>query len=123
MVDSEMVLASDFFGEIASALGSKTRPLGGVRRLMWRARWSGDEERMRADEVARRGLASSLDQQRVVRDLGYEPPVTMAEGMAELREYVESQGGASALAQRVRAPATDTDVEAQRQLAEAQRTR
>lgn len=123
VVDSEMVLAQDFLGEIARALGSTTRKLGGVRRLMWRARFSSDPRRLMPDEVARRGLASSLDQQRVVRDLGYAPPIEMAKGMAQLTAYIDNEGGARELAKRVREPATDADVEAQRQLAHEHRTR
>ncbi|NOY91732.1 MAG: NAD-dependent epimerase/dehydratase family protein [Deltaproteobacteria bacterium] len=120
VVDAEMVLAGDFFHDIAQALGGSTRSLGGIRRALWRARW--DLRRGRSgllpEEVALRGLATSLDQRRVIRDLGYAPPVSMADGMAELREWIDAEGGAEALAERVRAPAQDDHVDAQVQMAD-----
>jgi len=116
VVDSEMVLAQDFLGELAKALGATTRSIGSLRGLRLRARLS--DAPMHPDEVALRGLASSLDQQRVIRDLGYAPPLAMADGMRELCAWVEAVGGAKAIAVRQRPPATDADVAVQRDVAQ-----
>jgi len=125
VVDAEMVLAGDFLGDVARALGGETRSLGGIRRAMWSARWALRRglPGLLPEEVALRGLATSLDQQRVIRDLGYVPPVSMAEGMAKLRAWIDEEGGCEALAARRRAPGQDADVEAQIRLADDTRTR
>jgi nucleoside-diphosphate-sugar epimerase len=120
VVDAEMVLAGDFLRDVAEALGGSTRSLGGFRRAMWRARRNqrGGRPGLWPEEVALRGLATSLDQQRLIRDLHYVPPISMADGMARLREWIDAEGGAEALAKRARPPAQDQDVAAQVQIAE-----
>jgi len=125
VVDAEMVLAGDFLADVANALGGKTRSLGGTRRAMWSARWAlrRGVPALLPEEVALRGLATSLDQQRAIRDLGYVPPMSMADGMAQLREWIESEGGSKAIAAQLRAPAEDADVDAQVRLADGARTR
>ena len=61
-------------------------------------------------DVVRRGQTASFDQRRAKELLGYESRVLVARGIEAFAEWVRAEGGAEALATRVRAPATDDDV-------------
>lgn len=101
ILDNELSLAADFFGDLARSLGLPgLRSLGSfpvAYALAWLRRLGGGEGAAVAD-LLRRGQSTSLDQQRAFDELGYRPRVTVEEGMRELSEWVRAQGGIEAIA-------------------------
>lgn len=121
VVDAEMTLARDFYGELCEALGLPSpRPsaLGFRAELAraWLRRRLGRAGPWPTD-VVRRGQSTSFDQSRARGLLGFEPPVSQREGFAALRAWAAEVGGATAIAAAGRAPATDASVAEQIRLA------
>ncbi|MEM9070899.1 MAG: NAD(P)-dependent oxidoreductase [Myxococcota bacterium] len=113
IVDAEMTLARDFFGDIAESLNAPAPRKG----LSWRVEYARAQVRRRLrqagpwpTDVLRRARSASFDQLRARDVLGYEPKVSQADGMKALAAWIEAQGGAKAVASAGRAPATDESV-------------
>lgn len=120
VVDQEIVTSSEFFGELAQALGTTTsRPsrffithyLGTKLRQRW------GKEGLPVDETLRRGRSSSFDCTRLKQDFDLVSEPRLATGMREVATVVSQQGGLAALARRMAAPPRASDVDAQVALA------
>ncbi len=101
VVDAELNLAGDFFGAWSAALGLPTprRSALGLRghlALPWTRR------AVPVPEILRRGQSSSFDPRRARELLGYEPRVSLSEGMRGLADWAERAGGARELAKHPR---------------------
>ncbi len=125
ITDNEFNLAAEFYSELSAAAGVSSPRVGGRYRFAYaRAvlRKRRGEAGLWPSDVVRRGQSTSFDQQRAINDLGYDAPVTRDVGMAELSDWIASEGGAEAIASRVRPPATDEDIAEQVASAEATAT-
>lgn len=114
VVDGELTLSSDFYGSISEALGlpSPRKSTLGFRAELALAK---TRERLKRPgawptDVVRRGQTASFDQRRAKELLGYESRVLVRDGVDAFAEWVRAEGGPSALAARVRRPASDEDV-------------
>lgn len=102
VVDQELSLARDFYGDLSRALGLPP-PRTSAAPFRWHylsALWRRRRGASGAwpTDVVRRARSHSFDQQRAITRLGYEPVVSLAEGMRELAAWALDQGGAEALA-------------------------
>lgn len=88
VVDTELSLCRDFFGDLSEALGWPRPRRAGPYRWAWIWARLGLSS-LHLTEVIRRGRTSSFDMSRAKQDLGYEPPVTREQGMAELASWVQ----------------------------------
>lgn len=114
VVDGELTLSGDFYGSISEALGlpSPRKSTLGFRAELALAK---TRKRLRSPgawptDVVRRGQTASFDQRRAKELLGYESRVLVSDGVDAFSDWVRSEGGPSALAERVRRPASDEDV-------------
>jgi nucleoside-diphosphate-sugar epimerase len=97
VLDAELNLATDFFGALSSALDlpAPRRSALGVRghlALSW-------TKSVPPEEILRRAQSSSFDPRRAKELLGYEPRVSLGEGMRELATWARDIGGARAVAE------------------------
>ena len=123
VLDAETLNAREFFEQLCTALGIRA-PRRSVYALSFaaaflRERLAGGDGITRA-EVVRRGRSALFDGAAAVRELGYEPKVTVEQGMAALAAWAASVGGPSAIVRTARAPTTAQEVERQIRLAEAE---
>jgi nucleoside-diphosphate-sugar epimerase len=120
VLDGEMLDAREFLGKLCACLGVSS-PVSGVYALAYGAAWlrerSGKPGLSRADVVLR-GRSAIFDGVAAVRDLGYQPSVSVDAGMRALTQWVEQQGGAAALSGIERKPASDADAEGLARLAD-----
>ncbi|HKU43629.1 MAG TPA: NAD-dependent epimerase/dehydratase family protein, partial [Polyangiales bacterium] len=122
VLDGEAMTAREFLEQLCQAVGLPP-PVRSVYALAYSAAWL--RERMqrpglsRAD-VARRGRSALFDAVAAARELGYQPRVSVEEGMRALAAWAEQCGGPTALAQHVRTPAGANEVERLIQLSESQ---
>ena len=86
VVDTELSVSREFFGEISEALGWPAPRSGGPHRWAWISCRTGLSS-LHPTQVIRRGHTSAFDMSRAKQDLGYEPIVTRERGMAELTEW------------------------------------
>ena len=123
VVDEELTLAADFYGSLSTALGlpPPTKSLVGFRAELALARVRKRFRRPGAwpSDVLRRGQSASFDPSRAIRQLGYRAPVLQQEALAALAAWTEDHGGAAALAERARPPASDATVDGQIRAASA----
>lgn len=94
VVDAELNLASELFGALSTLLGvpaPRTSALGSRLALPWTRR------DVPLAEVLRRAHSASFTTTRAHEHLGFAPPVSLAEGLAALSNWVEAQGGAKGL--------------------------
>ncbi len=91
IVDEELGLAKDFFGDLSEALGWAAPRKGGP---YWLERWSArlGVSPLHGSEVVRRGRSSAFDTRRAKAELGYEPVTTRAEGIRELAAWSKEAG-------------------------------
>jgi nucleoside-diphosphate-sugar epimerase len=91
IVDEELGLAKDFFGDLSEALGWAAPRKGGP---YWLERWSTrlGISALHGSEVVRRGRSSAFDSRRAKTELGYEPVTTRADGMRELAAWFKEAG-------------------------------
>lgn len=98
VLDAELNLATDFFGALSTALDlpAPRRSALGVRghlALSW-------TKSVPPEEILRRAQSSSFDPRRAKELLGYEPRVSLGEGMRELATWARELGGARAVAEK-----------------------
>ncbi|MBN1655641.1 MAG: NAD(P)-dependent oxidoreductase [Deltaproteobacteria bacterium] len=123
VTDGEFLDAAEFFGMLCESVRLPP-PRKGLFYLSFAQAWF--RERLRLDgpwttDVVRRGRGTLFDTQCAVRDLGYRPSVSVAEGMARLRDWAEKVGGPGAIASMARKPATERSIEEQVAAAKAAR--
>jgi hypothetical protein len=70
-------------------------------------------------DVVRRGRGSLFDGMAAARELGYEAPVTFAQGLDALAQWAAAVGGSQKIAQLARGAATWNDVQVLIRLADA----
>jgi len=97
VLDAELNLATDFFGALSTALDlpAPRKSALGVRghlALSW-------TKSVPPEEILRRAQSSSFDPRRAKELLGYEPRVSLGEGMRELATWAREVGGARAVAE------------------------
>jgi len=97
VLDAELNLATDFFGALSTALDlpPPRKSALGVRSQLALS-WTKSVPR---EEILRRAQSSSFDPRRAKEQLGYEPRVSLGEGMRELATWTRQVGGARALAE------------------------
>lgn len=107
VTDDEMTLARDFYAGLCQALGLPAPQAGsgvGLASLKARLGVGG----LSLNEVIHRGRSTSFDVSPAREHLGYEPRVTVDEGLAALTQAVTKRGGADAiLADARKGPAAD----------------
>lgn len=86
VVDTELSVSRDFFTELSDALGWKAPRSAGPYRWAWLSSRTGLSS-LHPTEVIRRGQTSAFEMNRAKKDLGYEPIVTRAQGLAELAAW------------------------------------
>ncbi len=86
VVDTELSVSREFFTELSAALGWKAPTRAGPYRSAWIASRTGLSS-LDPTEVIRRGQTSAFEMNRAKQDLGYEPIVTRAQGLAELAAW------------------------------------
>lgn len=86
VVDTELSVSREFFTELSAALGWSPPKRAGPYWWAWLACRTGLSP-LHPTQVIRRGHTSAFDMSRAKQDLGYEPPVTRADGLAELAEW------------------------------------
>jgi nucleoside-diphosphate-sugar epimerase len=92
VVDAELSVCREFFTELSEALRWPLPRRAGPYRWAWIWARAGLSS-LDPTEVIRRGRSSAFDTSRARRDLGYEPPVTREQAMAELAAwYAGAQG-------------------------------
>ncbi|HET6339005.1 MAG TPA: NAD-dependent epimerase/dehydratase family protein [Polyangiales bacterium] len=113
VVDGETLNAREFLGQLCAALGLPA-PSRGLYGLAYVAAWIRERTGlagMKRADVARRGRSSLFDTVAATRELGYEPKITVDQGMLEVAEWAKQVGGPSAIAATERKPSTATDVD------------
>ena len=120
VLDGEALTAREFLEQLCQAVGLAA-PARGVYALAYSAAWVRERFGLpglhRAD-VVRRGRSALFDAVAAVRELGYQPRVSVEEGMRALAAWVQEAGGPTALAQNVRTPTSQHEVEALIRLSE-----
>jgi nucleoside-diphosphate-sugar epimerase len=89
VVDRELSVSRDFFTELSAALGWNPPKNAGPYWWAWICSRTGLSS-LHPTEVIRRGQTSAFDMSRAKRDLGYEPPITREQGLAELAAWYRS---------------------------------
>lgn len=122
VADEEFLEAREFYGKLSFA-ARLPQPRGGMgfefSYAMAALRdWRGAEGATRSD-VVKRAKGTHFDTQKARTTLGWEPRVSVEDGMLALAAWVEAQGGAAAVAKLERQPATAQSVDAQVQKANA----
>ena len=113
VTDGEFLDANEFIGMLCQSLGLGP-PRRGIYALAYAAAWIRERLALLGPwpaEVARRGRSSLFDIGCAVKDLNYEPKVTVAEGMKRLAEWVAQAGGPAAIARTARVPTSLESVE------------
>jgi len=92
VLDTELSVSRDFFTELSDALAWSGPRRAGPYWWAWLACRTGLSS-LHPTQVIRRGRTSAFDMSRAKQDLGYEPVVTRADGLAELASwYRQAQG-------------------------------
>ena len=86
VVDAELSVSRDFFTELSAALEWDAPRSGGPYRWGWFAARSGLSS-LHPTRAIRRGHTSAFEMNRAKKDLGYEPIVTRAQGLAALAAW------------------------------------
>jgi len=116
VTDSEFSDSREFFEALSRAAGLPPpragMPFGLAHTVASVREWFGTDGWWPTD-VLRRGRSTMFDAQNAIRDLSWEPRVTMEEGMKALSAWTEQVGGATAVAAMARAPVGAAAVDAQ----------
>jgi 2-alkyl-3-oxoalkanoate reductase len=123
VTDGEFLDAGEFIGMLCEAVGLPA-PRTGIYTIAYFTAWI--RERQKRDgpwttDVVRRGRSTLFDILCAVKDLDFQPRISVADGMERLRQWAEKVGGPKAIAQMARKPATDQSIEAQVKKAKAAR--
>jgi nucleoside-diphosphate-sugar epimerase len=124
VLDGEALTAREFMGELCQAVGLAA-PVRGVYALAYSAAWLRERlglPGLSRAEVARRGRSALFDAVAAVRELGYQPKVSVEEGMRALASWAKQAGGPAAIAQTIRTPTSQRDLEAMIRISEADAT-
>lgn len=109
VVDRELSTQVSFFELLSDALGLRAPSRGHallVERLLARlGRGLGDD-----DAVLRRGVDTTVDSKHAHEELGYEPVVSLTEGIDALARWVVATGGADAVLAAVRATPDEASI-------------
>ena len=92
VVDTELSVSRDFFTELSAALAWSPPKHAGPYWWAWLACRTGMSS-LHPTQVIRRGHTSAFDMSRAKQDLGYEPIVTRADGLAELANWYRDARG------------------------------
>jgi 2-alkyl-3-oxoalkanoate reductase len=120
VLDAEAQTAREFIGALCQSVGLAAPVRGSYSASYARAclnEWFGWPGFARAD-VVRRGRSALFDGMAAANELGYEPVVTLEQGMRALASWAAAVGGRDAIARLSRRPATKSDVDALRRLAD-----
>lgn len=121
VLDGEPLTAREFLSQLCRAAGLPA-PARGVYALAYAQAWLRELLRLpglaRAD-VVRRGRSALFDNLGATRELGYEPLVSIADGMEALAQWVAQLGGPNAIAKIERSSASASEVDALIRLADA----
>jgi nucleoside-diphosphate-sugar epimerase len=111
VTDSETLTAREFLSALCESVGIR-EPRASLYPLAYASAYLrelvGRPGLSRADVVLR-GRASLFDGSAAIRDLGYQPRISVTQGMHALAQWVREQGGPSALAKQQRTPAKLAD--------------
>lgn len=113
ITDGEYLDANEFIGMLCQSLGLGP-PKKGFFPLAYGLAWVRERLALPGPwtaDVARRARSSLFDIARAVKDLDYEPRVSVEEGMRRLKAWAEQVGGPPAIARMAREPATLASVE------------
>jgi nucleoside-diphosphate-sugar epimerase len=113
--DSEPLDANEFIGMLCKSVGLPP-PRKGYFPLAYAAAWARERFELPGPwtaEVARRARSSLFDIARAVKDLDYEPRVSVEEGMRRLKQWAEQVGGPNAIAAMARQPSSLVRIEAE----------
>jgi nucleoside-diphosphate-sugar epimerase len=116
VADNEMNDASEVLGGMSAAAGLPPPKPGVAYALAYamalvRARTGG--KGLTPTDVVKRGRSTTFDVQNAVKDLGWEPKVSMKDGLDALAKWIADEGGATAVASMARPPADASSVDAQ----------
>lgn len=94
VVDTELSVSREFFRELSNELGWSEPRKGGPHWWVMALCRTGISS-LQPEQVLRRAHTSAFDQSRAQTELGYEPIVSRAQGMAELADWVRDMRGAA----------------------------
>jgi nucleoside-diphosphate-sugar epimerase len=120
VLDGEVMNAREFITQLCQSLGLSAPKTSLYALAYAAAAWRelrGTPGYARAD-VVRRGRSALFDGLAAARELGYEPRVSVTQGMTQLAAWAKQMGGAQAIARSERTPANASDVSAFKQLAD-----
>jgi len=124
VADTDVLTAREFFDQLSQACGLSSPRRGGfeldLALAWWRERF-GDNVGL-VSNVVRRGRGTLFDVQAAARDLDFAPRVSVEAGMGALREWVQAQGGPTAVAKLLRPHVDAASVEQQMRHADAHAT-
>jgi nucleoside-diphosphate-sugar epimerase len=121
VVDGEAMTAREFLSQLCRSVGLKA-PARGIYPVAYALAWLRDHTGLpglaRVD-VVRRGRGTLFDASAAMRELDYEPRVSVADGMRALAAWANEVGGPSAIANLERKPATRREIDALSRIADA----
>jgi nucleoside-diphosphate-sugar epimerase len=120
VLDTEALTAREFLGGLCQALGLSA-PARGLYPLAYARAWLNErlhlQHALARTDVVRRGRGTLFDGSAAVRDLGYQAPVSVEQGLQDLATWAAAIGGRDAIAKLARPAATQADVQSFIQLA------
>lgn len=115
VADPEVLHAREVFRLWSEAVGLPPPRSGPPRWLSWplTALRGHGPAGLAPEEVILRTRSALFDVNAAIGKLGFDPKITMQQGLRALTAWVKEQGGAEAIAERERAPADERSVDAQ----------
>lgn len=114
VIDPVFQHARDFFGALSEALALPPPRTSAPFAVTWPlARLGRGPGGLTADEVLQRGRSTLFDFNAAIGKLGYDPAVSMDDGLAALARWVKDEGGPAAIAAREKTPPSAASVDAQ----------
>ena len=121
VLDADVQTASELIGGLCTALGLPA-PARSLYGLCYARAWLNERlglPGLSRVDVVRRGRGALFDGMAAARELGYEAPVSVAQGLRALQTWAAAVGGHTAIAKLARSAATWNDVEVLVRLADA----
>jgi nucleoside-diphosphate-sugar epimerase len=121
VLDGETLTAREFLDQLCKAVGIAA-PSRSVYALSYGAAWLRERfgiSGLTRGDVARRGRNALFDGVAAVRELGYQPRVTVEEGMQAVAAWAQRVGGPAGIARLLRAPSDTGEVDGWIRLAES----